>query len=79
MLNDDLFRVEEYPCYSSGDDCSTAAIVGYLYVRIYRCRATQKPGFDSSYKSAASFSLTLAAMDAKRDDRKAYSIAYVEA
>ena len=69
--------IAEYPCYSSGDNCSTANIVGYLYVRIYRCRATQKPGFDSSYKNAATFSITLAAMDAKRDDRKAYSIAYI--
>ena len=28
-------------------------------------------------KNAATFSITLAAMDAKRDDRKAYSIAYI--
>lgn len=40
--------IAEYPCYNSGDNCTTANIVGYLYVRIYRCRATQKPGFDSS-------------------------------
>jgi hypothetical protein len=71
--------IAEFPCYSSGDNCSSAAIVGYLYVRIFRCRATQKPGFDSSYKNASTFSLTLSAMDAKRDDRKAYSIAYIEA
>ena len=30
-------------------------------------------------KGAGTFAITLAAIDAKRDDRKAYSIAYVEA
>lgn len=71
--------IAEYPVYASGDNCNSASIIGYLYVRIFRCRATQKPGFDSSYKNAATFSIMLAAMDAKRDDRKAYSIAYIQA
>ena len=41
--------IAEYPVYSSSDECSSSAtIIGYVYVRIYRCRVTQKPGFDSS-------------------------------
>ena len=36
-------------------------------------------GFDTSYKSAATNSVTWATMDPKRDDGKAYSIAYVAA
>lgn len=35
-----------------------------------RCRATALPGFDSSWKSAQTNSVTFSAMDAKRADKK---------
>jgi hypothetical protein len=71
--------VFKWPVYNSGEDCTDASIKGYVIMRVFRCRVTQMPGFDTSYKSAASNSVTWATMDAKRDDGKAYSIAYVDA
>ena len=50
---------------------------GDLYLHIYRCRVTQLPGFDTSYKSAATNSVTFAAIDPKRPDGKMYSYYYV--
>jgi hypothetical protein len=35
-----------------------------------RCRATAMPGFDNSYKSAATNSVSFSAIDAKRADKK---------
>ena len=65
-----------WPVYGSGDDCSESAIIGYYIVKVFRARITTAPGFDSSYKSAATFQFTLSAMDAKRNDEGAYSAAY---
>lgn len=69
--------VFKWPVYNSGDDCTEASIKGYVIMHVFRCRVTQMPGFDTSYKSAATNSVTWATLDAKRDDDKAYSIAYV--
>ena len=41
-----------------------------------RCRATALPGFDNSYKSAATNSVTFSAIDAKRPDKKFYDIIF---
>lgn len=38
----------EYPVYSAGTDCTESAIKGILRLRIWRCRVTALPGFDSS-------------------------------
>ena len=67
-----------WPVYNSGDDCSDSGIKGYAEMRIFRCRVTQAPGFDSSYKSAMTNQVTFATMDAKRADGAAYSVAFVE-
>lgn len=67
-----------YPVYGSGDVCTDSSIVGHVYVRVYKCRVTAQPGFDSSYKNANTFQFTLAAMDAKREDDAIYSIAYIK-
>ena len=67
-----------WPVYSSGDDCSDSAIKGYVEMKIFRCRVSQGPGFDTSYKSAATNQVTFATMDAKRLDNTDYSIAYFE-
>ena len=37
-----------WPVYSSGDDCSDAAVKGYVEMVIYKCRVSQGPGFDTS-------------------------------
>ena len=66
-----------YPVYGSGDDCTESAIIGKVYLKVYRARITGQPGLDGSYKSASTFQFTLSAMDAKRADEAVYSIAYV--
>lgn len=66
-----------YPVYGNGEDCTDSAIIGHVYVRVYKCRVTAQPGFDASYKTANTFQFTLAAMDAKRADDACYSIAYI--
>ena len=68
--------VFKYPVYNSGSDCTESSIKGYLVIHVYRCRVSQMPGFDTSYKSAATNSVTWSALDAKRDDDACYSIAY---
>ncbi len=65
-----------WPVYGSGDDCSQSDIIGYYIVRVFRARITQIPGMDTSYKSAATFTFELQALDAKRNDEGCYSTAY---
>lgn len=65
-----------WPVYGSGDDCSESAIVGYYIIRVFRARVSTMPGMDSSYKTASTFNFVLTALDAKRNDEGAYSIAY---
>lgn len=67
-----------WPVYGSGDDCTESDIIGYYVVKVFRARITTAPGFDTSYKSAATFQLTLTALDAKRNDGGCYSTAYIE-
>lgn len=69
----------KWPVYSSGDDCTESGVKGHIVCKIFRCRATQAPGFDTSYKSAATNSVTFSAMDAKRSDGRSYAIAYIPA
>lgn len=71
--------VMKWPVYGAGDDCTDNAVKGYVILRMYRCRVTQMPGFDTSYKSAATNAVTFSAMDAKKDDGEIYEIAYVDA
>lgn len=67
-----------WPIYSANEDCTDSAIKGYVELHVFRCRVTQGPGFDSSYKSAQTNQVTFSAIDAKRADDVAYSIAYFE-
>lgn len=71
--------VMKWPVYAAGDDCTDSAIKGYVIMRLYRCRVTAMPGFDTSYKSAATNAVTFSAMDAKKDDGEIYEIAYIDA
>lgn len=68
----------EYPVYSAGTDCTESAIKGKLRLRIHRCRVTALPGFDTSYKTAATNSVTFAAMDPKRADGQVYELIWEE-
>ena len=63
-----------YPVYSAGVDCTESAIKAMLHIHIWRTRVTQAPGFDASYKTAATNSITFAAMDAKRADGEVYEL-----
>jgi hypothetical protein len=69
----------EWPVYSSGDDCAESSTKGYVIATIHRARVTALPGFDSSYKSASTNSVTVSALDPKRPDKKMYSIAWIDA
>ena len=40
--------VFKWPVYNSGEDCTDAAIKGYVIMKVYRCRVSQMPGFDTS-------------------------------
>ena len=62
--------------YSDGADCKDATIKGILHLVIYRVRVTALPGFNSSYKTAGTNSLTFAAMDARRADKKMFDLIY---
>ena len=55
-----------WPVYSSGTDCTESAIKGWLHLYVPRVRVTALPGFDNSYKSAATNGVTFAAIDPKR-------------
>lgn len=65
-----------YPVYSNGTDCTDASVKGWLHLEIPRVRVTALPGFSNSYKSAATNSVTFAAIDAKRADKMYYRIMY---
>lgn len=65
-----------YPVYSSGTDCTESSIKGWLHIYVPRMRATALPGFDSSYKSASTNSITFAAIDPKRADGKMCDVYY---
>lgn len=65
-----------YPIYSSGGDCTEASIKAWLHVYLPRVRATALPGFDNSYKSASTNSVTFSAIDPKRGDNKMYALYY---
>ena len=65
-----------WPVYSSGTDCTESAVKGYLHLFVPRVRVTALPGFDNSYKSAATNSVTFSAIDPKRADEKMYDLYY---
>ena len=66
----------DYPVYSAGMDCTESAVKGIVHVHIFRARVTQAPGFDASYKSAQTNSVTFSAMDPKRADGRVFEQVY---
>jgi len=69
--------VLEFPVYDDGTNCALSAVLGHVYVKVFKARITQMPGMDGSYKSASTFQMTLSALDAKRADEAVYQIYYV--
>lgn len=65
-----------FPVYSDGSDCTESAMKGMVHFHVYRCRVTQTPGFDASYKTAGTYGLTFAAMDPKLAHGKMYEVIY---
>lgn len=65
-----------WPVYSSGTDCTEAAIKGWIHVHVYRVRVTALPAIDSSYKQAATHAMTFTALDPQRADNKMYRVTY---
>ena len=65
-----------WPVYSSGTDCTESSIKGYLHLFIPRVRVTALPGFENSYKQAATNAVTFSAIDPKRADEKMYDLYY---
>lgn len=65
-----------WPVYSSGADCTQSNQKGILHLWMPRCRITQTPGLEGSYKTAQAIGITAAAIDPKRPDKKLYVLAY---
>lgn len=70
--------IAKWPVYANGTEVAAAGVKGYVLMDVFKCRVTQMPGFDTSYKSAATNAVTFSTMDARRDDGNVYSIAYIE-
>ena len=66
------------PVYSSGVDCTEAAVKGWIHIHVYRVRVTTPATIDTSYKTAATFPVTFSAMDPDRADGRMYDITYEE-
>lgn len=67
-----------WPVYSSGTDCTEAAIKGWVHIHVFRVRVTALPGIDSSYKTAATFPMTFTAIDPGRADGMMQETVYEE-
>lgn len=69
--------IAKWPVYSSGEEGNAGGVKGHLIMQVYKCRITQMPGFDTSYKSAATNSVTFSTVESRAHEH-AYSIAYYE-
>lgn len=69
--------IAKWPVYSSGEEGNAGGVKGHLIMHVGKCRITAMPGFDTSYKSAATNSVTFSVME-NRGDEAAYTIAYYE-
>lgn len=65
-----------WPVYSSGTDAETSSVKGYLHVHLPRVRVSALPGFDVSYKSAGTNSLTFGALNPRTASERMYSLTY---
>lgn len=67
-----------WPVLSASDDGAMSSVKGHLQIVIPMARVTAMPGFDTSYKTAATNAVTFSAMDAHRADDSWYSMHYIE-
>lgn len=70
----------KWPVYSSGDEegLSAGGVKGYMFRKIFKCRCTAAPGFDTQYKSGMTPGITIAAMDPHRSDGGIWQDFYIE-
>lgn len=61
---------------SAGDDCSQAAIKGYLHLKVPRVMVTTRASLDTSRSTAATPNIVFSAIDAHRGDNKWYDLIY---
>ncbi|MDO4357276.1 MAG: hypothetical protein Q4E13_12280 [Clostridia bacterium] len=66
-----------WPLYAGSNDGAESAVKGYVQIEIPLCRVTALPGFDTSYKTAATNAVTFSAMDAGRADELWYLLRYI--
>lgn len=75
-----------WPVYNGGENIeqgtgtfSAQDYKGYIVLDVYRCRITQVPGFDTSYKTNATNSITLSTMDPENSGhgRNAWNMVYL--
>ena len=66
------------PVYTDGKDCSASSIKGYVIIRLYRVRVSAQPGFDNSYKTAATNAITMQALNPDRADGKICDFIWVD-
>lgn len=73
--------IARWPVYGTGDEASAKAssgVKGYVIMKVHKCRVTTTPGFDTSYKSVATNSVTFSALSSGLPDGSVYELAYVE-
>ena len=51
---------------------------GYVIIRLYRVRVSAQPGFDNSYKTAATNAITMQALNPDRADGKICDFIWVD-
>ena len=61
---------------SAGDDCSQAAVKGYLHLKVPRVMVTTRASLDTSRSTAATPNIVFSAIDAHRGDNKWYDLIY---
>lgn len=66
-----------WPVLSASDDGATSSVKGQLQIVVPMARVTAMPGFDTSYKTAATNAVTFSAMDAHKADGSWYSMHFI--
>lgn len=65
-----------WPVYSDGSDVAQSSVKGWLHMELPRVRVTAFPNFDTSYKTAATNSITFSAVDPKEASEQMYTLTY---
>lgn len=65
-----------WPVYSDGSDVAESSVKGWLHMELPKVRVTAFPGFETSYKTAATNSITFSAIDPKEANEQMYTLTY---